>query len=757
MKRILINATQQEELRVAMVDGQKLYDLDIELPAREQKKSNIYKGLITHIEPSLEAAFINYGAERHGFLPFKEIARSYLESAPADEKNRPVIKDAIKEGQELVIQVGREERGNKGAALSTFISLAGRYLVLMPNNPRAGGVSRRIEGEERNEIREALSQLDIPAGMGVIVRTAGVGRTADELQWDLDYLKTLWGAIQRASEASSGPFLVYQESNVIIRALRDHLRNDIGEIMIDDEQVYHKAKDFMQQVMPHNLKKLRLYKDHVPLFNRFQIESQIESAFDRVVSLPSGGSIVIDHTEALLSIDINSARATKGSDIEETALNTNLEASDEIARQLRLRDLGGLIVIDFIDMAPNKHQREVENRLREALKVDRARVQIGRISRFGLLEMSRQRLRPSLGESSQVVCPRCQGHGRIRSVDSLALSILRIMEEHALKDKTERVIAQLPIDVASFLLNEKRDSIFEIERRHRVQLIIVPNPHMDTPHFEVQRLRADEKELQDKASYELATTNDPQLPVSDTRRALLETPAVQTVAPSAPAPSQELTMEMDKPGLFVRIWNNLFATAHPQTDQTAGGEAQPSGNHHRPKDVKSASPVSGSHPRATRNQTTGKPKPAPQGTQTARETEEKRARRGRSGGRRRRKSQDSNSVKVAEPGTRKASNNNASRSSPRRKKVNTNAADNSKNVKNQDVNENNTARHEETEPTMQASTDNNKEGKDKMDTFNANPGSPVKPARGHASQDTNQTAPESEEKEEKVVSKSVQS
>jgi ribonuclease E len=593
MKRILINATQQEELRVAMVDGQKLYDLDIELPAREQKKSNIYKGIITRIEPSLEAAFINYGTERHGFLPFKEIARSYLENAAVDDKNRPIIKDAIKEGQELVVQVGREERGNKGAALSTFISLAGRYLVLMPNNPRAGGVSRRIEGEERNEIREALSQLGIPTGMGVIVRTAGVGRTVDELQWDLDYLKTLWEAIQRAAEARSAPFLVYQESNVIIRALRDHLRSDIGEIMIDDELVYRKATDFMRQVMPHNLKKLRLYKDNVPLFNRFQIESQIESAFDRDVSLPSGGSIVIDHTEALLSIDINSARATKGSDIEETALSTNLEASDEIARQLRLRDLGGLIVIDFIDMAPNKHQREVENRLREALKMDRARVQIGRISRFGLLEMSRQRLRPSLGESSQIVCPRCQGHGRIRSVDSLALSVLRIMEEHALKDKTGRVIAQLPIDVASFLLNEKRDSITEIERHHRVQLIIVPNPHMDTPHFEVQRLRADDKDLQDKASYELATANEPQLPVGETPRVLFEAPAVQTVAPSIPAPppspKQETSTE-EKPGFFVRAWNNLFSPGSQDSQQTETTPKERSRPNHKKRQSRSKCP-----------------------------------------------------------------------------------------------------------------------------------------------------------------------
>ncbi|MEN8132430.1 MAG: Rne/Rng family ribonuclease, partial [Pseudomonadota bacterium] len=563
MKRILINATQQEELRVAMVDGQKLYDLDIELPAREQKKSNIYKGVITRIEPSLEAAFIDYGVNRHGFLPFKEIARGYFDATAVDEKNRPIIKDAIKEGQELVVQVVREERGNKGAALTTFASLAGRYLVLMPNNPRAGGVSRRIEGEERTAVREALSQLDIPPGMGVIVRTAGVARTAEELQWDLDYLKTLWQAIQKAAEERNAPLLIYQESNVIIRALRDHLRSDISEIMIDDQQIFETAGDFMQKVMPHNLKKLKLYKDNVPLFNRFQIESQIESAFDREVSLTSGGSIVIDHTEAMLSIDINSARATKGGDIEETALNTNLEAADEIARQLRLRDLGGLVVIDFIDMAHNRNQREVENRLREALKMDRARVQVGRISRFGLLEMSRQRLRPSLGESSQIVCPRCLGHGRIRSVDSLALSVLRIMEEHALKDKTERVIAQLPIDVASFLLNEKRHSIIEIERRHRVQLIIAPNPAMDTPHFEVQRLRADEQELKNKASYELVTSKEPPPPQSDAPKAVFEKPVVQTIAPPTPAPPPTPQLERSEQGtgFFTRLWSNVFASA----------------------------------------------------------------------------------------------------------------------------------------------------------------------------------------------------
>ncbi|MGD8207688.1 MAG: Rne/Rng family ribonuclease, partial [Thiohalocapsa sp.] len=442
MKRMLINATQPEELRVAIVDGQQLFNLDIESPGREQKKANIYKGTITRVEPSLEAAFVDYGSERHGFLPLKEISRNYFqgELKPGTKAN---IKELIKEGQELMVQIDKEERGTKGAALTTFISLAGRYLVLMPNNPRAGGVSRRIEGADRSELREALSQLSLPEDMGLIVRTAGVGKNAEELQWDLDYLLQLWDAIKTSSEERKAPFLIYQESDIIIRSIRDHLRADIGEIVVDNPEMFHRAEEFVRQVMPHNLKKLRLYQDEVPLFTRYQIESQIESAFQREVRLPSGGSVVIDHTEALTSIDINSARATKGADIEETALNTNLEAVDEIARQLRLRDLGGLFVIDFIDMTPAKNQREVENRLRDALKQDRARVQIARISRFGLLEMSRQRLRPSLGESSQHVCPRCKGHGTIRGVESLALSVLRIVEEEAMKENTARIVAQL--------------------------------------------------------------------------------------------------------------------------------------------------------------------------------------------------------------------------------------------------------------------------------------------------------------------------
>jgi ribonuclease E len=572
MKRILINATQPEELRVAMVDGQKLYDLDIEVPSREQKKANVYKAVVTRVEPSLEAAFVNYGAERHGFLPLKEIARIALPGGEGEESPQGSIKDLVREGMELIVQVEKEERGTKGAALTTFISLAGRYLVLMPNNPRAGGVSRRIEGEDRSEIREALSQLEVPQGMGLIARTAGVGRGVEELQWDLEYLKTLWAAITEAAESRKAPFLVYQESNVIIRALRDHMRNDISEIIVDDPAVYRQAQEFMQQVMPNNLRKLKLYDEHVPLFNRYQIESQIEAAFQRQVSLPSGGAIVIDHTEALISIDVNSARATKGSDIEETALNTNLEAADEIARQLRLRDLGGLIVIDFIDMGPARNQREVESRLRDALEMDRARVQVGRISRFGLLEMSRQRLRPSLGESSQIVCPRCSGHGHIRSVESLALSVLRLIEEEAMKEKTGRVLAQLPVDVSTFLLNEKRDAVNAIERRHGVMITLVPTPDMVTPHFHVRRIRADEmpEELRGKSSYQMLPEQEPMEMIHAAPEVTpVERPAVQTIRPPTPAPAAAEPapraaageQAVVQPGFFARVWSSLFAGA----------------------------------------------------------------------------------------------------------------------------------------------------------------------------------------------------
>jgi ribonuclease E len=578
MKRMLINSTQPEELRVALVDGQKLYDLDIEVPSRGQKKSNVYKGKITRIEPSLEAAFVEYGAERHGFLPLKEVARSYFSDSAREEGGKRLsIKDALTEGQELVVQVEKEERGTKGAALTTFISLAGRYMVLMPNNPRAGGVSRRIQGEDRNFVRDAMSAMDIPEGMGVIVRTAGVGRSTEELQWDLDYLVTLWGAITKASEDKPAPFLIYQESNVIIRALRDYLRKDIAEILVDSAEVHDKARAFMKQVMPHNLDKLKLYDDSTPLFSRFQIESQIESAFRREVSLPSGGAIVIDHTEALLSIDINSARATKGSDIEETALNTNLEAADEIARQLRIRDLGGLVVIDFIDMQPSRHHREVENRLREALKMDRARIQIGRISRFGLLEMSRQRLRPSLGESSQIVCPRCTGQGTIRGVESLSLSVLRIIEEEAMKDNTVRVVARVPVDVGTYLLNEKRELLLELESRHRISVMLIPTPSLETPSYDIQRIRRDELGSQAERSYHIVQ-EEPEaedLQLAEQARPMAEVPAVRAVAPASPAPApepraQEVKTEptAKKPGLFSRLFSGLIGASPETAEET---------------------------------------------------------------------------------------------------------------------------------------------------------------------------------------------
>ena len=583
MKRMLINATQPEELRVAIVDGQKLYNLDIEVPGRELKKANIYKGRITRVEPSLEAAFVDYGAERHGFLPMKEIARAYFSQQAQESGKRPSIRDAIKEGQEVIVQVEKEERGNKGAALTTFLSLAGRYLVLMPNNPRAGGVSRRIEGQDRSELREAMAALEIPEGMGLIVRTAGIGKNIEELQWDLDYLLQLWGAIEQSAAGREGPFLIYQESNVIIRSIRDHLRADIGEIVIDNEDTFSQARQFIRQVMPNNEKKLRLYEDRVPLFSRYQIESQIESAFQREVRLPSGGSIVIDHTEALTSIDINSARATKGSDIEETALNTNLEAAVEIARQLRLRDLGGLFVIDFIDMTPSRNQRDVENRLKEAMKEDRARVQIGRISRFGLLEMSRQRIRPSLGDSSNQVCPRCDGHGFIRSVDSLALSILRIIEEETLKESTGRVMAQLPVEVATYLLNEKRHMIAEIEQRHDVSIVLVPNKYMDTPKYELERIRRQEEHEHERQSFEsVAPQAEEQVPAMKTAgQTAVEEPAVKPITPSAPAaarapapaPKAEPSNAPgnESTGLIKRLFSSIFKPGATSTEAAEQG------------------------------------------------------------------------------------------------------------------------------------------------------------------------------------------
>ncbi|RAO76141.1 ribonuclease E [Dyella jiangningensis] len=538
MKRMLINATQREELRVAIVDGQTLYDLDIEIPSREQKKANIYKGRITRVEPSLEACFVDYGAERHGFLPLKEIAREYF--TPGLDPNKANIRDLIKEGHEVVVQVEKEERGNKGAALTSFISLAGRYMVLMPNNPKAGGVSRRIEGEDRQALKEALDHLTVPDDVGLIVRTAGLGRDAEELQWDLDYLLQLWKAISGAAQAQKAPFLIYQESKLFIRALRDYLRSDIGEILIDEESLYNDAREFMQQVMPTALRKLKLYRDDTPLFSRYQIETQIESAFDRQVRLPSGGSIVIDQTEALTAIDINSSKATKGSDIEETAFNTNLEAAVEIARQLRIRDAGGLIVIDFIDMDSPKHQREVEERLKDALKLDRARVQIGRISRFGLLEMSRQRLRPSLGEATQIVCPRCEGHGHVRGVESLALSTLRLIEEHAMKDNTGQVLVQAPPSVANFMLNEKRASVVEIELRNKVHVVIVADDKLETPHIEIQRIREADMGEHSKPSYERLTAVEASpLPKMGQTLGSSEQPAVSGIVPATPAPVRE--------------------------------------------------------------------------------------------------------------------------------------------------------------------------------------------------------------------------
>jgi ribonuclease E len=555
MKRMLINATQPEELRVALVDGQWLYDLDIENRNREQKKSNIYKGKITRIEPSLEAAFVDYGAERHGFLPLKEISRQYFTKG-GEYDGRVKIKDVLKEGTEVIVQVDKEERGNKGAALTTFISLAGRYLVLMPNNPRAGGISRRIEGEERADLKDALGEIEVPNGMGVIIRTAGVGRSSEELQWDLNYLLQLWESIEKAANTVSAPEFLFQESNVIIRAIRDYLRQDIGEVIVDNKEAYDLAAEFVRQVMPNYRSKVKLYQDDIPLFNRYQIESQIETAFQREVKLPSGGSIVIDPTEALVSIDINSSRATKGGDIEETARQTNLEAADEIARQLRLRDMGGLVVIDFIDMQSPRNQRDVENRVHEALQMDRARVQIGRISKFGLLEMSRQRLRPSLGETHSKICPRCEGQGTIRSTRSLALSILRLVEDEAQKDRSAEIRAICPVSVATYLLNEKRKTISSIEARNNTRVVIVPNAELQTPHFEVQRLRDDDEGTLE-TSYKIVPHNHDEQKEDDgseinAKPVNFPKPMVQLTAPTQPAPEPA-----KKPGILSRLLSAL--------------------------------------------------------------------------------------------------------------------------------------------------------------------------------------------------------
>ena len=563
MKRMLFNATQAEELRVAIVDGQKLIDLDIESAAKEQRKSNIYKGVITRIEPSLEACFVDYGADRHGFLPFKEVSRAYFQSGI--EPGKAKINEALKEGQELIVQVEKDERGNKGAALTTYVSLAGRYLVLMPNNPRGGGVSRRVDGDERAELRETMDQLQVPQGMSLIARTAAIGRQAEELQWDLNYLLQLWSAIEGAAQQQSGPFLIYLEGSLVIRAIRDYFQPDIGEILIDTDEIYEQAKAFMGTVMPGNISRVKRYRDDVPLFSRFQIEHQIETAFARQVNLPSGGAIVIDHTEALVAVDVNSGRATKGADIEETALRTNLEAADELARQLRLRDLGGLIVIDFIDMESAKNQREVENRLRDALRFDRARVQMGKISRFGLMELSRQRLRPALAETSYIPCPRCTGTGHIRSTESAALHILRILEEEAMKENTGAVHVQVPVDVATFLLNEKRPDIQAIELRHKVTILLIPNVHLETPAHTIARLRHDDLNHDDarEPSYKMvdmpaeeAVARSAQNEAAKPRQEAV----VKGIAPEQPAPvvaekpaAAPVAEAKPSGGLFARI------------------------------------------------------------------------------------------------------------------------------------------------------------------------------------------------------------
>jgi ribonuclease E len=590
---MLVNAVQEEELRVALVDGQKLYDLSIEIPSREQKKSNIYKGRITRVEPSLEAAFVEYGAQRHGFLPLKEVSKEYFRSQPAPG-GRLNIKDLLQEGQELIVQVEKEERGNKGAALTTFISLAGRFLVLMPNNPRAGGVSRRIEGEDRDQMREAMNGLVIPEGMGAIVRTAGVGRSTEELQWDLNNLKAAWDAIGQAHQGRPAPFLIFQESDAVTRGLRDYFSDDVGECLIDQPEAFQKAQEYMQRFMPPDAqRKLKLYQDPVPLFTRYQIESQIESAYSHKVTLPSGGSLVIDHTEALVSIDINSARSTRGGDIEATARNTNLEAAEEIARQLRLRDIGGLIVIDFIDMESTANQRAVEDMLRDAVKMDRARIQLGRLSRFGLLELSRQRLRPALSETTHINCPRCNGMGTIRGVESMSLALLRLIGEEARKERTGRVIAQVPVDVATYLMNEKREWLSQIEARDKVSLVIVPNPHMQTPAYSLRRIRDDEKELPENTtvSYQIAeqpVLDDSNIGTRD-KKPQGEAPLVPSILPvsaspipipepeapaSAPAPAA-LAAPAVQLGVFVRLWRWLFGSPAPQIESSAPLAADP--------------------------------------------------------------------------------------------------------------------------------------------------------------------------------------
>jgi ribonuclease E len=676
-----------------MVDGQRLYDLNIEGPASERKKANIYKGKITRIEPSLEAAFVDYGAERHGFLPLKEISSEYfVQEVPSGAK--PNIRDVLRDGQDIVIQIDKEERGNKGAALTTFVSLAGRFIVLKPNKARSGGISRRIVGADRDLARQSLSAIEVPNGMSVILRTAGIDRSAEELAWDLENLMAVWQAILNVVLERPSPFLIYRESNAVVRALRDYLTNEIGEILIDDDATFREASEFVQQVMPHNLRKLKHYVDPVPLFTRFQIESQIESAFAHSVTLPSGGSIVIDHTEALVSIDINSARATKGGDIEATALNTNLEAADEIARQLRIRDLGGLIVIDFIDMGPQKNQRAVENRLREAVRQDRARVQIGKITRFGLLEMSRQRLRPSLGESSYHTCPRCSGFGTIRSVESLALAILRIVGEEARKERTAKVIAQLPVEVATYLLNEKRDWVRSVETRHDTQVVLVANSALETPHYDVRRVRDDQTDLPENTgvSYSLAESEpEPELPSSMQERKAAELAAIGKIEPTSPAPKRQAP---PKPGLFRRLMSALFGedtgakkTPEPSSRRRKGASGGGRGSAQRDRrrggsrqdEARRAKKSKGKKDSAAKSsresgQRTGGKRPSKKSQQTAEahksesQDESKRTSRTRRsrGGRRRRRSGDTPATDTQAPAATEAAQDDAAKSeSPR--------------------------------------------------------------------------------------------
>ncbi len=573
MKRMLINATQPEELRVAIVDGQKLYDLDIEVPGHGQKKANIYKGRVARVEPSLEACFVEYGAERHGFLPLREIAPAYHQAA-AEPGARLSIREAIREGQEVIVQVAKEERGSKGAALTTFVSLAGRYLVLKPNDPGAGGISSRIEGGDRDALRAILSELQIPKGMGVIVRTAGGGRSLEQIQWDLDYLGLIWKAINDAVAARPAPFLIYQESNVIIRALRDHFTNDIGEVVFDDQHMLDEARGFVEMVMPQHLPKLKLHEDRVPLFTRFQIESQIDAAYHRQVRLPSGGSVVLDQTEALVAVDVNSARATQGGDIRETALNTNLEAAEEVARQLRLRDIGGLVVVDFIDMGSGRHARDVEQALHRALALDRARIQIGRISRFGLLEMSRQRLRPALSEAVFETCPRCAGKGNIRSVESLAISVLRLIQEEALKERTARVSAEVPVEVGTYLMNEKRNALVDTENHMGVGIVILPNPHMDTPNYKVERIRSDQLGAQTEPSH-LRVEVPEALPTQE-KPSPGEIPAVSALRPPAPPPAPVIERAATaRGGWFTRLLARLGASSKSETEPSQPASAKP--------------------------------------------------------------------------------------------------------------------------------------------------------------------------------------